>query len=144
MIRITKLTDYGIVLLAHIARTPEWTTRSVRELAADTHVRLPTVRKLLKTLTRSGLLISHRGVKGGYALARRPEQISVAQIIAALDGPIAITDCSAGKADCGCELERLCSTRANWQRINMAIRDAMQGITLADMASPFPASFVPL
>lgn len=143
MIRITKLTDYGIVLLAHIARTPDWRTRSVRDIAAEAHLPLPTVSKLLKALTRSGLLVSQRGAKGGYALARRPEEITVAQIIAALDGPIAITDCS-GDPNGRCEIERLCSVRNNWQRINVAIKDALEGLTLAEMATPAPAAFVPL
>ncbi len=143
MIRITKLTDYGIVLLAHIARSPEARTRSVRDMAAETHLPLPTVSKLLKSLTRSGLLVSHRGVKGGYSLARKPEDVTVAQIISALDGPIAITDCS-GEPNGKCELERLCSVRNNWQRINVAIRDALESLTLAEMARPGLAGFVPL
>jgi FeS assembly SUF system regulator len=132
------------VLLARIAREPDWHTRSVRELAAETHVPLPTVSKLLKALTRSGLLVSHRGVKGGYGLARRPEQITVAQVISALDGPIAITDCSAETGVSRCELERLCAVRTNWQRINVAIRDALESLTLADMARPQLSGFVPL
>lgn len=143
MIRITKLTDYGIVLLSHISRTPGWRTRSVRDIATETHLPLPTVSKLLKALTRSGLLVSHRGAKGGYALARRPEDISVAQIISSLDGPIAITDCS-GDPNGKCEIERLCSVRNNWRRINVAIKDALDGLTLAEMARPAETAFVPL
>lgn len=143
MIRITRLTDYGIVLLARIARDPEWRVRNVRDLATDTHLPLPTVSKLLKGLAKHGLLVSQRGVKGGYALARRPDEITVAQIIGALDGPIAITDCSADMTG-KCELERLCSVRTNWQRINVAIRDALEGLTLADMARAAPPGFVPL
>ena len=143
MIRITKLTDYGIVLLSHIARSPEWRTRCVRDIAAETHLPVPTVSKLLKSLTRSGLLVSQRGVKGGYSLARQPEDISVAQIINALDGPIAITDCS-GDPNGRCELERLCAVRNNWRRINLAIRDALEGLTLAEMARPSLVGFAPL
>jgi FeS assembly SUF system regulator len=142
LIRITKLTDYGIVLLSHIARTPDWQTRSVRDIAAETHVPLPTVSKLLKSLTRSGLLVSHRGVKGGYTLARRPEEITVAQIIAALDGPIAITDCS-GDDHGRCEIERMCSVRTNWKRINLAIIGALDSLTLADMAHPTEPAIIP-
>jgi FeS assembly SUF system regulator len=142
LIRITKLTDYGIVLLSHIARMPECKTRSVRDMAAETHLPLPTVSKLLKALTRNGLLISQRGVKGGYILARKPEEITVAQIISALDGPIAITDCSADPGG-RCELERMCTVRNNWQRINVAIKDTLESLTLAEMARPTPG-FVPL
>jgi FeS assembly SUF system regulator len=143
MIRITKLTDYGIVLLSHLALQPEATSQNVAELAEATHVPMPTVGKILKLLAKGKLLVSQRGVKGGYSLSRRPEEITVAQIIAALDGPIAITDCSgdvAGK----CELERLCPVRSNWQRINVAVKDALEGITLAEMSHPLRAGFVPM
>jgi FeS assembly SUF system regulator len=143
MIRITKLTDYGIVLLSHIAQDSQWRTYSVKELAAEAHVPEPTVGKLLKALTKSGLLVSQRGVKGGYTLSRRPEEISVAQIISAIDGPIAITDCSSSNP-VKCELERLCPVRTNWQRINVAIRDSLDNITLAEMVRPLPNNFVPL
>jgi FeS assembly SUF system regulator len=143
MIRITKLTDYGIVLLARFARDPDARTHNVRDLAAETHLPQPTVGKLLKMLARSGLLVSQRGVKGGYALARQPDEITISQIISALDGPIAITDCSADPGG-KCELERLCAVRTNWQRINVAIRDAMEHLTLADMSRPLPSGFMPL
>jgi len=137
MIRITKLTDYGIVLLSHIARDAQMQVHNVRDLAAESHLPLPTVSKILKTLARQGLLVSHRGVKGGYHLARRPEEISVAEIISALDGPIAVTDCSPN-ASGRCDLENLCCVRSNWQRINLAVRDTLEAISLADMAHPLP------
>jgi FeS assembly SUF system regulator len=143
MIRITRLTDYGIVLLTHIAGSPEWRLHNVPDLAEATSLPQPTVSKILKSLAKGGMLESHRGVKGGYALARRPEEISVVDIIAALDGPIAITDCSdvlPGK----CDRERLCGVRNNWQRINLAVREALESITLAEMSQSRPAGFVPL
>ncbi len=143
MIRITKLTDYGIVLLSRIARDSHEPMRTVRDLAEETHVPIPTVSKILKQLAHQRLLISHLGVKGGYSLARRPEEITMADIIGALDGPIAITDCS-GHAPGKCELERLCAVRSNWQQINLAIRETLEGITLADMAQPLPTSFIAL
>jgi FeS assembly SUF system regulator len=143
MIRITKLTDYGIVLLSHLALQPEATSQNVAELSEATHVPVPTVGKILKLLTKSKLLVSQRGVKGGYSLSRRPEEITVAQIIAALDGPIAITDCSSDVAG-KCELERMCAVRSNWQRINLAVKDALEGITLAEMSHPLKAGFVPM
>ena len=143
MIRITKLTDYGIVLLAHIAVDPEYRTHNVRDLALEAHLPMPTVSKLLKLLTRNGLLISLRGAKGGYKLSRRPEEITVAQVISAIDGPIAITDCSSSNA-VKCELERLCPVRSNWQRINGAIRDSLEHVTLADMTRRPIHKFEPL
>src|SRR5436309_13041284 len=123
MIRMTRLADYGIVLLTHIARHPERLTRNAPELAAAAHLPLPTVSKILKVLAREGLLVAHRGAKGGFSLARRPEEISVAEIISALEGPIAITECSV-HAPGQCELEWLCPVGSNWQRINETVREA--------------------
>ena len=143
MIRITKLTDYGIVLLAHIAVDPEYRTHNVRDLALEAHLPMPTVSKLLKLLTRNGLLVSLRGAKGGYKLSRTPDEITVAQVIAAIDGPIAITDCSSSNT-VKCELERLCPVRTNWQRINGAIRDSLENVTLADMTRRPTHKFEPL
>jgi FeS assembly SUF system regulator len=135
MIRITKQTDYGIVLLTHFAAQPERYV-SAPELAAETQLPLPMVSKILKVLVREGLLLSHRGVKGGYGLARAPREISMAQIIAALEGPIAITECIEVSSDCS--HEPLCPVRSNWHRINAAVRGALEGITLDEMAAPLP------
>jgi len=136
MIRITKQTDYGIVLLTHLASQPE-RQLNAPELASETQLPLPMVSKILKLLVREGLLLSHRGVKGGYSLARHPGEISMAEIIAALEGPIAITECIDESSDCS--HERLCPVRSNWQRINAAVRGALEGITLAEMTHPLPA-----
>ena len=135
MIRITRMTDYGIVLVTHMARDLGRPTRTARELSADAHLPLATVSKILKTLARGGLLVAHRGVKGGFSLARRPREINVADIITALEGPIAITECSALPAG-RCEIEQLCPVSSNWKKINTAVSDALKGITLADMAQP--------
>jgi FeS assembly SUF system regulator len=133
MIRITKQTDYGIVLLTHLAVHPE-RQYNAPDLAAEAHLPLPMVSKILKLLAREGLLVSHRGVKGGYSLAQQPEAISMAEIIAALEGPIAITECISVEGDCF--HEPLCPVRSNWRRINQAVRTALEGITLAEMAHP--------
>ena len=133
MIRITKQTDYGIVLLTHLAAHPD-RQYAAPELAAEARLPLPMVSKILKLLARDGLLASHRGVKGGYSLARAAEEISMAEIIAALEGPIAITECISVESDCS--HEALCPVRGNWQRINLAVRSALEGISLAEMAQP--------
>jgi FeS assembly SUF system regulator len=138
MIRITRFTDYGIVLLTHFARRPEPLTRNAPELAAASHLPLPTVSKILKILARDGLLVPHRGAKGGFSLARSPHEITVADIINALEGPIALTECNAHGAD-RCSIESLCPVSTNWRRINRAVLDALSGLTLAEMASPRPA-----
>ena len=135
MIRMTRVTDYGIVLLTYLARSSEGALHTARDLARDAHLPLPTVNKVLKTLTRHGLLESHRGVKGGYTLARHPEEISVAEIISATEGPVAMTECTVDGPG-GCDHESECPVSDNWQRINQAIQEALDGITLAEMTRP--------
>jgi FeS assembly SUF system regulator len=137
MIRITKQTDYGIVLLTHMASHAD-RQHNAPDLAAEAHLPLPMVSKILKLLTREGVLESHRGVKGGYSLARSPQAISMAEIVAALEGPIAITECIDEEGDCA--HERLCPVRSNWHRINQALRAALEDITLAEMTQPFGAA----
>lgn len=133
MIRITKQTDYGIVLLTHLAAHPD-RSYNAPELSAEARLPLPMVSKILKLLAKEGLLVSHRGVKGGYSLSRTPGEISMAEIVAALEGPIAITECVSVDSDCS--HEALCPARGNWQRINEAVRAALEGISLAEMTLP--------
>lgn len=137
MIRIAKLTDYGILLLTLFARDSEPPIHNAPDLAAKAHLPLPTVSKILKALVRGGLLVSHRGVSGGYSLARRPEEISVAEIIDALEGPIGLTECSPDSHGL-CYLEPVCPVQSNWQRINHAVLQALTHLTLADMTRPLP------
>jgi FeS assembly SUF system regulator len=131
MFRLNKLTDYGIVLMAHVARTPEETQHTARSLAKATHIPLPTVGKLLRQLSERGLLSSHRGVKGGYNLARAAGAISVAEIVLALEGPIGFTECSVFKGLCN--MERSCAIKSNSQIIGDALRDALDHVMLADL-----------
>lgn len=131
MLRLGKLTDYGIVLLATFAERPAGTTCTARELAETTRLPFPAVGKVLKTLAQAELLVSHRGAKGGYALARPPETISVAEIIEALEGPIALMECSAGPGHC--QKEASCHVRDPWQRIQSTIRATLAHVTLAGL-----------
>ncbi len=141
MIRLSRLADYGVVLMSHIAAGPDRLC-AAHAAALGTRIPEPTVSKILKILSRNGLLESHRGVNGGYALARAPAEISVTEIIGAVDGPIAMTECL--DADGGaCSLETICPTRTNWQTINAAVRRALDGISLADMITPFPPIAAP-
>lgn len=134
MIRLTKLSDYGIVLLTHLALEPGRMTNAP-ELAHETSLPQPMVSKILKLLARGGLLTSHRGVKGGYGLARSPEAITVAEIITALEGPIAMTECVA-HAPGACSQEPICPNRSNWQILNEVVREALGRVTLAAMTRP--------
>jgi FeS assembly SUF system regulator len=133
MLRITKQTDYGIVLLTRMAAELE-ERHTAPDLAEKAQLPLPTVSKILKLLARDGLLASHRGVKGGYSLSRPPGDITIAEIIGSLEGPIAITECIDDGGPHDCVQQGRCATQANWQIINRAIRGALAEITLKDMA----------
>jgi FeS assembly SUF system regulator len=138
MLRISKLTDYGTVLLAHLASTQP-NVCSAADVASATGIALPTVSKLLKSMAKAGLVSSTRGASGGYKLARSPQDISAADVIDALEGPVSITECSS--SDSLCEHENVCSVGGAWQRINVAIRRALDDITLSDLLrtnSPVP------
>lgn len=135
MLRPSKLADYATVIMTELAREPA-SLRTAAELAAETHLAAPTVSKVLKRLARHGLLLSIRGAHGGYKLARAPGEINMAQIIAALEGPLGLTDCAAHNGRCG--IESLCHVRGKWLRINHAVQRALEGVTLAAMAEPFP------
>jgi FeS assembly SUF system regulator len=137
MIRLTKQTDYGIVLLTHLAQDPA-RHANAPELAAETGLPLPTVSKILKLLARGDLLSSHRGVKGGYCLGRLPSQITVAEVITALEGPIAMTECVEHSPGL-CIQEPVCPNRSNWQILNEVVRQALSQVTLADMTRPLVA-----
>ena len=138
MIRLSKLADYGIVLSSHIAAGRPGKVHAAKDLSAATRIPLPTVSKVTKALARAGLLVSHRGTDGGFALARPADEITVAQVISALDGPISVMECTdEGHATCG--IQSSCGVRGHWDRINGAIRHALDGLTIAEMARPaFP------
>jgi FeS assembly SUF system regulator len=133
MLRLSKLTDYGTVVLAEMARDPR-RLFAAAELATALHLAAPTVSKLLKQFAKAGLVTSQRGAKGGYSLARPAEDITAVHIIDAIEGPVAITQCSMSHSRCG--IEAVCGIGHNWQRISLAIRDALKGVTLAQLARP--------
>ena len=139
MLRMSKLTDYGTMVLAELA-TNGTGLSAASQVAGATHLTLPTVSKLLKALVHSGLVVSARGVQGGYALARPASTISAAEILDALEGPIALTDCSS--ANGSCNLEPFCRVGTAWQRINHSIREALESVSLADLQArrePLPS-----
>jgi len=130
VLRISRLTDYGTVLLAHLA-SEHGTVCSAADVAAATGIALPTVSKLFKSLARANLVTSTRGANGGYRLARDPRLISAANVIDALEGPVSITECSAANSHCG--IEHVCSIGNAWKRINVAIRHALDEVSLIDL-----------
>ena len=131
MIRLGKLTDYGLVLMTHMAGQSQ-TLHTARDLAIQCQLPLPTVSKLLKILLHNGLLASHRGTKGGYSLAREPHLISLAEIISALEGPLALTECSSEVAGL-CDLESSCRIKDNQRIINRVVRGALENVMLSDL-----------
>jgi FeS assembly SUF system regulator len=133
MIRLSRLADYGVVLACQMAVKAD-RCHNAFDLAAATGLPAPTVSKLLAAMARAGVLVSQRGAKGGYRLARGPEAITAADIVTAVDGPIALTVCIEHGAG-ACDVESLCPTRSGWRRINDAVRDAMKSVSLANWHS---------
>lgn len=143
MIRMSKLADYGLVVMTHFLRHQiHGRNLSARQMAHETGLPLPMVSKVLKVLTREGLLVSHRGVSGGYALSRDPEEISIGDVLSAMEGPIAMTECL--ETDGDCKQESVCPVRTNWSRINFAVRGVLDAISIADMVEPLPEQLVTL
>jgi FeS assembly SUF system regulator len=132
MLRISKLTDYATVILAHLAEDGAG-LRTAVELAEESRIGVPTVSKVLQELQRAGLVASTRGAHGGYTLARAPSAISAADIIDAVEGPVGLTECATHPGQCG--LESSCRVGHSWQRVNHAIRLALADVTLTQLAS---------
>lgn len=133
MLRISKMTDYAIMVMVEL-HASSGEVLSAQALADRSHLELPTVSKVLKLLVKMGLVDSYRGAAGGYSLERDARNISVAAIIAAIEGPIAMTECSVEEGLCSQEAS--CGLRGNWQRISVAVAQAMENVSLADMAQP--------
>ncbi|GBD55594.1 SUF system Fe-S cluster assembly regulator [Gluconobacter wancherniae] len=129
MLRLSKLADYATVLLVQLGQHEGLATAAA--LAGETGVPEPTVAKLLKGLAAGGLVISHRGARGGYRLSFGLDEITVAKVISVVDGPIAITACCDGR---GCEHSSLCGLSGQWDMVNDAVLATLNGITLADMS----------
>jgi FeS assembly SUF system regulator len=131
MLRLSKFADYGTQVMVYMAK--DGAVHSANEVSTELGIAAPTVSKILKMLVRGNLVASSLGAKGGYMLARHPSEISIAEIINAMDGPISITECSGTTT---CERESTCSTRSNWQGINHIIHDALNKVNLAEMIAP--------
>ena len=139
MLRVSKLTDYATVVMTCLVASGD-EVQSAQCLAERAHLEVPTVSKLLKQLAQAGLVVSMRGINGGYRLAHAPERISIAAIVTAMEGPIGMTECSVHAGLC--DHESHCGVRVNWQRINQAIAGALESVTLADMVKPLPKRVV--
>lgn len=133
MLRVSRLTDYAAVVMTCIAAHPD-DVLSTAQIAVETHLELPTVSKLLKSLGHAGLVESFRGVNGGYRLGRPAAAISLAEIVEAMEGPIGMTEC--GVTEGQCDREAQCGVRGSWQRINNVLDAALRAMSLADMLRP--------
>jgi FeS assembly SUF system regulator len=140
MLRISKLTDYAILVMVELARGGQLLT--AHAVAERVGVEVPTASKVLKLLAGAGLLESYRGANGGYRVARQADDISVAEVIAAIEGPIAMTECSVEQGLCS--QEDNCELRGNWQRISVAVARALQDVSLAEMSAPVKTNLNPL
>jgi FeS assembly SUF system regulator len=141
MVRLTNLADYAVVVLSYAAGEAVSARLSAGGVADATGIPLPTVAKVAGLLTKVGLLTSQRGAGGGFELGRAPHHISIAEIIEAVDGPIALTQCvehENGTTHGDCAHSNTCNMRPHWQIINLRVRDALAGLSLADVArKPF-------
>jgi FeS assembly SUF system regulator len=138
MLRLSKLTDYAVVVLVRLSATPGVQTSP--GIAAATGIPEPTVSKVLKVLASCDLVASQRGARGGYRANRDLAAIPIADVIAAIDGPIALTACVEGST-VGCESQALCPMRGRWDPVNEAIHRALSEITLADMQAGLLPAF---
>ena len=136
MLKLNRLTDYAVVVLGQLARN-SGKVETATEIAMSTGIPLPTVSKILKILSSTVIVVSHRGAGGGYSLERRADDIRVAEIIEAFEGPIALTACVDSAVD-NCSIEALCPMKGNWNTVNEAIRTTLFSLTLADMITVTP------
>lgn len=136
MLRLSKLTDYAVVVLSALSRDGgAGGVRTAFELALASGLAEPTVAKVLKALAQAGLVEGVRGAHGGYRLARALALVPLSEVIVAIDGPIALTACVDGAVG-ECDAEAICPVRGRWDPVNEAIRGALAGITVADLAAP--------
>ncbi len=136
MVILSKLADYGVIVASHLAAHPEL-QMTAAVLAKGTSLPRATVAKVLKALAHSGIVAGARGAAGGYRLARSAAAISVADVVAAIDGAMGMTQCTVHGPNC--TRTHFCATRPHWQRINLAVGTALHAITLAEMVDPFAA-----
>ncbi|TAM09547.1 MAG: SUF system Fe-S cluster assembly regulator [Nevskiaceae bacterium] len=149
MLKLGRLTDYATLVMTQLANEPcsadaasHSATRSAHDIAQRAHLAPPTVAKLLRQLARAGLVEAERGAYGGYRLARAAAQITVADIVTAIEGPVALTECAT--AHSRCSIQQRCGVRGSWRLINAAIEQALQAVTLQQMADSERLLFVRL
>jgi len=141
MIKLSNLADYAVVLMSNIAARPDY-VHTAQALNDDTRVPLPTVSKILGKMAKAELLVSHRGIGGGFSMNPEKQDISIADIVEAVDGPVQLTNCLSAEDAC-CDYEPVCLTRSKWDKINKAVYEALNNVSLCEMISE-PYDFIPL
>ena len=131
MLRLTKKADYGLMALKYLAEHPDLGARSAKDIAEAYHIPPPLLAKILQTLAKAGLLVSHAGTNGGYALARSAKQISAFEVIRAIDGPLFITSCITIHG--ACDLAGHCTIKEPLRKVNDSIKELLSGITINDL-----------
>ncbi len=134
MLKLSKMTDYAVVVLAKLAVSDQ-EIMTTPEIADDIHLPRPAVAKILKILTRAGVVESKRGVQGGYRLERSPSHISIAEVITAIDGPVTLTNC-VEEAEEPCTCSQSCPLQGRWQKVNDAVSNAIAAVSLAEVIAP--------
>lgn len=132
MLRISKLADYAALIMSQLAKESKKLS-SASFLAEKLHLSLPVVSKILKILCQAGLISSVRGAGGGYRLARLPEKITLADVVSAIEGDFAITECCSSRGTCA--LDATCGTKNNWKGINTVIYTALSKLTIMDLVA---------
>ena len=132
MIKLSKLTDYAVVVLGQMAKNADERPQTASDLSQKTGLSVPTVAKVLKLLAKGGLITSSRGMNGGYQLIKMPSHITMASIITALEGPVLLTACVEGRDEC-CSHSAICSMKGRWNPVNAAMQRALEDVSLAEM-----------
>lgn len=131
MIKLSKLTDYAVVILGRMA-VGDGRLQTASGLSEKTGLPEPTVAKVLKLLAKGGLIVSTRGVNGGYVLSKTPSEINMASVIVALEGPVQLTSCVDGDDAC-CSHSPNCTMKGKWNPVNDAMQKALENVSLAQM-----------
>lgn len=133
MLRISKMTDYGVVVLNKMVDAGA-VRLSTEDLVQATKLAVPTIRRVMKALSDGGLVIAQRGAKGGYRLARAAEQIRIIDVVQAFEGPVSLTECTSD--DVQCEIMDSCTLSSNWNGINQLLVQVLSSISLQDLRNP--------
>ncbi len=143
MLSLTKKTGYALIAMVHLARLADDRLASAREIAEKSAIPTALLMNVLKTLAAEGYVESHRGAHGGYRLARPPEEINLADVVTALEGPIRLAECLSGQADdeaeCGCQIMAHCPIVDPVHRVQRKLSDFLKTVTLAEIVEPTTA-----